>query len=126
MVEHADLVAPGVKNFISGVLKQCRLTKDKYYTIIFNISMIVIFGIIVGGFLYYKYKGKPTPQEVMERQRKEQEYIMKKIGTHIATRKKQESLNNLDSTMITNLPNWNNHPELPNLNINSKNIPQSI
>jgi hypothetical protein len=49
---------------------------------------------------------------------------MKKIGTHIATRKKQEQFNHLDSTMITNLPNWNNHPELPNLN--NKNISHSI
>jgi hypothetical protein len=124
MVEQAELVAPGVKNFISGVLRQCRLTKDKYYTIIFNISMIVIFSILVGGFLYYKYKGKLTPQEIAEKQRKEQEYIMKKIGTNIATKKQEDQFKNLETTMLTNLPNWNNHPELPNLM--GKNIEHSI
>lgn len=92
MVEQAELVSPGVKNFISGVLRQCRLTKDKYYTIIFNISMIVLFSVLVGGFLYYKYKGKLTPQEIAEKQRKEKEYIMKKIGTHIATKNKKTNL----------------------------------
>lgn len=124
MLEHAELVAPGVRNFISGVLRQCRNTKDKYYTIIFNLSMITVFIVLIGGFLYYKYKGKPTQQEIQERKRKEQEYIMKKIGTHIATRKKQEIFKNIDSTLITNLPNWNNHPELPNLS--GKNIQHSI
>lgn len=124
MVEHAELVAPGVKNFISGVLRQCRNTKDKYYTVIFNVTMVLIFSLLLGGFLYYKYKGKPSPQEIEEKKRKEQEYIMKKIGTHIATRKKQELSNNLDSTLITNLPGWNNHPELPNLT--GKNIQHSI
>ena len=124
MVEHAELVSPGVKNFISGVLRQCRNTKDKYYTIIFNVSMIAIFSLLFGGFLYYKYKDKPTPQKIEEKKRKEQEYIMKKIGTHIATKKQQESINNLGSTLITNLPNWNNHPELPNLT--GKNIGHSI
>jgi hypothetical protein len=124
MLEHAELVAPGVKNFISGVLRQCRNTKDKYYTILFNFSMILLFFILISGFLYYKYKGKLTPQEIAERKRKEQEYIMKKIGTHIETRKKQEVINNIDSTLITNLPNWNNHPELPNLS--GKNIHHSI
>ena len=124
MLEHAELVAPGVRNFISGVLRQCRNTKDKYYTIIFNLSMITLFVVLIGGFLYYKYKGKPTQQEIQERKRKEQEYIMKKIGTHIETRKKQEIFKNIDSTLITNLPNWNNHPELPNLT--GKNIGHSI
>ena len=92
MIEHAELVSPGVKNFISGILKQCRATKDRYYTIIFNLAMILTFFILFGGFLFYKYKGKPTPQEISEKRRKEQEYIMKKIGTHIATKKKRKYL----------------------------------
>lgn len=124
MVEHAELVAPGVKNFISGILKQCRATKDRYYTIIFNFGMIITFSLVFGGFLYYKYKGKPSPQEIAEKKRKEQEYIMKKIGTHIATKKKEEIYRNIDTTMITNLPNWSDHPELPNLT--GKNIGHSI
>lgn len=103
---NAALVEPGVKYFISCSLKQCREIKDKYINILFNIGMFGLFIIIVAGILIYKYKGKISPIEREIINRKKQEYIVSKLQ-QIAVIKKQTS-----EKLITDLPNWTDHPEL--------------
>ena len=103
---NTTLVEPGVKYFISCSLRQCREFKDKYINILFNIGMFVLFIIIVSGILIYKYKGKMTPIEREIINRKKQEYIVSKLQ-QIAFIKKQTS-----ERLITDLPNWTDHPEL--------------
>ena len=103
---NATLVEPGVKYFISCSLKQCREIKDKYINIFFNVGMFILFILIVGGILIYKYKGKITPIEREIINRKKQEYIVSKLQ-QIALIKKQAS-----ERLITDLPNWTDHPEL--------------
>jgi len=105
------LVEPGVKYFIGSTLKQCREFKDKHINILFNISVFVIFSTIVTIILVYRYKGKPTPAEIEIKNRKKQEYIVSKLQ-QIAYIKRQTS-----DKLITNLPNWSDHPELSNLNV---------
>jgi len=100
------LVEPGVKYFISCSLKQCREFKDTYINIIFNISMFVILVLLISGILIYKYKGKMSPIEMEIKNRKKQEYIVSKLQ-QIALIKKQTS-----DRLITDLPNWTDHPEL--------------
>jgi hypothetical protein len=94
------LIEPGVKYFLSSTLKECRKIKDNYSTILFNISMICIFIIVVGGFLLYKYKGKLTPAEIAVKNRKNQEYIFTKLQQMACIRKTQSE------NMLTNLPQW--------------------
>lgn len=103
---NTTLVEPGVKYFISCSLKQCREFKDKYMNIVFNISMLVFLILFISGILIYKYKGKITPVEMEIRNRKKQEYIVSKLQ-QIAVIKKQTS-----QRLITDLPNWSDHPEL--------------
>ena len=103
---NTKLVEPGVKYFISYSLKQCREFKDKYMNIIFNIVMFVVFILLVTSILIYKYKGKITPVELEIKNRKKQEYIISKLQ-QIAHIKKQTS-----ERLITDLPNWSDHPEL--------------
>jgi len=103
---NTTLVEPGVKYFISCSLKQCREFKDKYMNIVFNISMLVFLILFISGILIYKYKGKITPVEMEIRNRKKQEYIVSKLQ-QIAQIKKQTS-----ERLITDLPNWSDHPEL--------------
>lgn len=103
---NTTLVEPGVKYFISCSLRQCREFKDKYINLLFNIGMFVLFVIIVSGILIYKYKGKITPIEREIINRKKQEYIVSKLQ-QIAVIKKQTS-----QRLITDLPNWTDHPEL--------------
>lgn len=103
---NTTLVEPGVKYFITCSLRQCREFKDKYINILFNIGMFVLFIIIISGILIYKYKGKITPIEREIINRKKQEYIVSKLQ-QIAVIKKQTS-----ERLITDLPNWTDHPEL--------------
>lgn len=103
---NATLVEPGVKYFISCSLKQCREKKDKYINVFFNIGMLVLFVVIISSILLYKYKGKVTPIEMEIMNRKKKEYIISKLQ-QIALIKKQTS-----ERLITDLPNWTDHPEL--------------
>jgi hypothetical protein len=96
------LIEPGVRYFLNGTLKECRKFKDNYISVIFNISMILLLFVIVGGFLMYRYKGKPTPAELELKTRKKQEYIVSKLQ-QLAIEKKKNSVN---TTMITGLPEW--------------------
>ena len=112
--QNTTLVEPGVKYFISCSLKQCRNFKNKYINIIFNISMFLILIIVVAGVLIYKYKGRLTPIEMEIKNRKKQEYIVSKLQ-QISVIKKQTS-----ERLISDLPNWNDHPELGILNTTPK------
>ena len=105
-MESPNLVAPGVKSFMDLTLKNCRNMKDSYTTVAVNVGMTVAFIVVIGGFLYYKYKGKPTREEVEQRKRRGQEYVMKKLGTHVATRQMLTNTNNNDTSVITGLPMW--------------------
>jgi hypothetical protein len=96
------LIEPGVRYFLNGTLKECRKFKDNYISVIFNISMILLLFALVGGFLMYRYKGKPTPAELDLKNRKKQEYIVSKLQ-QLAIEKKKNSVN---TTMITGLPEW--------------------
>jgi hypothetical protein len=96
------LIEPGVRYFLSGTLKECRKFKDNNATIIFNISMLCILVVIIGGFLYYRYKGKLTPAEVEIKQRKKKEYIISKLHQMAYLRKTQGNANG----MITSFPQW--------------------
>jgi len=96
------LIEPGVRYFLSGTLKECRKFKDRNESILFNISMAGLLFIIIGGFLYYRYKGKLTPAEQEIKTRKKKEYIISKLNQMAYLRKTQGNENG----MITALPQW--------------------
>lgn len=85
------LIEPGVRYFLSKSLEQCRRAKDYYHTQTFNFTAGVVFFICLGIFLFIRYKGKPSPEEVEAKRRREQEYILLKIknGKRHALRTKQ-------------------------------------
>jgi hypothetical protein len=97
-----SLIEPGVRYFLSGTLKECKKFKDNYISVIFNISMILLLFIVIGGFLLYRYKGKPTQKEMELKERKKQEYIVSKLQQLAYERKK----NTPNTTMITGLPTF--------------------
>lgn len=101
-----SLVEPGVKYFVGCTLKQCREFKDKYINIFVNIGMFVFLVVLISSTLMYRYKGKPTPAEVEIKKHQQIEFINSKLRM-IADIKKKTS-----EDLITNLPNWNDHPEL--------------
>lgn len=101
-----SLVEPGVKYFIGNSLKQCRDFKNKYYNLFFNIGVFILFSIALSAFLMYKYKGNITPAEIEIKNRKKQEYIVSKLQNIARIRK------DMSYKIITDLPSWEDHPEL--------------
>jgi len=100
------LTEPGMRYWLVQSLRECRKFKDRNLTILFNISMTLLFILVISSFLYFKYKGKLTPEEVREKQKIKQEYLISKLQKIGETRRK------INETMITDLPTWNNHPEV--------------
>jgi hypothetical protein len=97
-----SLTEPGVKYFLNQALKQSHIIREKFHNTIFNIGMFLLFLIILGGILVYKYKGKLTPVEIAQKNKEKQQYILEKIKTfQIAKQRAHQEL-------ITGLPHWEN------------------
>ena len=121
-METPRLVAPGVRSFMDFTLRNCRQVKDSYTTIAVNVGLTVVFVLVIGGFLYYKYRGKPTKAELEARKRQGQEYVMRKLGSHVATRQMANAGRTFspggpsdlgNSSQITGLPIWEKSLLLP-------------
>ena len=91
------LVEPGIKSYISQSLKMCNEIKKSYYTFYYNIVVFFLLILVVGGILWFTYKGKLSPVEKAIKMRKDREYILEKI----------RAIPKKTSSMITNLPKWN-------------------
>ena len=92
------LTESGTRYFLCEILKQCREKKYAIYSKLFNIILFLLFVVIIGGFLYYKYKGKMTPAEKKAREQREEIYITDKIRSLKTETKKKQNL------IITDLP----------------------
>ena len=96
------LTEPGVKYFLSQALKQTHIIREKFHNTIFNIGMLIFFLLILGGILVYKYKGRLTPVEIIQKNKEKQQYILEKIKNfQIAKQRAHQEL-------ITGLPHWEN------------------
>lgn len=103
------LIEPGVKYFFGGVLKECNNYKQRNYTFIYNLSLFVLFSSILGIILIYRYKGNITVQERNKQQIENKNYIMSKLMYY--NRADLENKQRVQNNMITNLPDYSNHPE---------------
>ena len=100
-----SLVEPGVKYFIRETLKNCHTYKEKYKNRMFNIGILVTFSLLVGAILFYKYKGKPSSEEMAVKDREKKQYVLSK------TKGFQEARKKADQQLITSLPHWENEYE---------------
>lgn len=114
------LTEPGVRYFLSKSLEQCHKMKDYYHTQTFNFTVGIAFFICLGIFLYLRYKGKPTYEEVEAKKRQQQEYILSKLKMVNATHYAQSKGIPMDCRthpagngmgMLTNLPVWKSPDE---------------
>ena len=94
------LIEPGVKYFLNETLKQCSIFKNKYNNMMFNILLGIIFLLILGLILLFKYKGKLTPVEKEIKNRQKKQYILSKIQNF------QESKQRAQQELSTGLPQW--------------------
>lgn len=104
------LTEPGIRYWMSQSLSECRKLKDNSMNVFYNIGLTIALILGVLAFLYYNYKGNITPEEIATKNRVKQEYIMSKLQK-LTTLKKQKG-----TTMLTEQPAWDNHPELAVLN----------
>lgn len=111
--EHSKpmLTEPGVKYFLNATLKQCHSFKEKHNNTIFNIGLFVGFLIILGILLLYKYKGKLTRSEMIEKEDEKKRYILTKIRNY------QQSKLRAQQELITGLPHWESELESVNKTI---------
>lgn len=86
------------KFYLRNSLREVRRFKDKYITIFANILLFCLFIGIFGGLLYYKYKGKLTPQEKIQKEKVKKQYLFQKF--HQLSYEKDKANQNL----ITDLP----------------------
>ena len=96
------LTEPGVKYFLGQTLKQCHIIKDKYYNLLFNVSLFLFFIFILLIILFWKYKGRLTPLEREKKNKEKQQYILSKI------KNLQEAKKIAHQELITGLPSWDN------------------
>ena len=96
------LVEPGMKYFINMSLKDCHEVKTAFNNSLYNISLAFLFIFILACILLYKYKGKPTLQELKQKNIIKQNYILSKI------KQTQKDKQKLRGELITGLPNSNN------------------
>jgi hypothetical protein len=102
------LIEPGVKSFFSGVLKGCNQVRANHYNTIFNISMFILFFLLLASILYFKYKGKLTPEEKEQKKQQEKQYILTRLNnvSAVINMDKQKVGNITNANLITDLPGW--------------------
>lgn len=95
-----SLIENDSKFFIKHSLRTSREFKDKYITIATNIILFFLFICIFGGLLYYKYKGKPNPEEIQYRNNEKKKFFFQKLQKYQSDKQKESQ------RMITNLPTF--------------------
>lgn len=86
------------KFYIKNSLKEVRQFKNKYITVIVNILLFLLFVGLVSLLLYYKYKGKPSKEEIKIKENQKKQYLFEKLHK-ISYEKIKENQN-----LITDLP----------------------
>ena len=83
-----NLVEPNVRYFIDNSLKSVHEYKMNTYTFFLNFTAVALFVLVFGGILYYRYKSKPTPYEIQQKMKRDQEIVMSKIQMYQDDRKR--------------------------------------
>ena len=95
-----NLIEPGVKYFLNETLKNCNKKRVEYNNNLFNILLFLGLFSFVSLFLYYKFKTRPTKNDLEEKKKQKKYYILNKIKSlnEKAAKERME--------MITNLPKF--------------------
>ena len=107
--EKPNLVDNGVKYFFKEILKGCHNYKQNNYNNFYNISMFLLFIVVLGVVLYTRYKGNKKSKSYYEKTMEDKKYIMSKLVYY--NRQNIDNQQKIKNNMITNLPDYSNHPE---------------
>jgi len=86
------------KYLIKKSLREVRNFKNYYFTILINITLCIVFIGSIALILYYRYKGKLTPEEKAIKEKLKKQYLFEKLHK-ISYEKSKEHKN-----LITDLP----------------------
>jgi hypothetical protein len=106
--EKPRLTEPGIKYFLNETLKQCHTYKINYNNILINIVLFVVFLLILGAILFYKYKGRLTQVEKERKTKEKQQYILSKVKSF------QEAKRTAHQELISGLPGWDSEYDIIN------------
>jgi hypothetical protein len=73
------LTEPGVRQYFIESFKTCKEYKMQYHTWVLNTGLFFLFMATLSIILYYKYKGKKSPQLKKKKQEEDRVYIMNRI-----------------------------------------------
>jgi hypothetical protein len=100
------LIEGHVKGFLNETLRKCHRFKQEYYNTLFNIFLFVVVCGSISLILYIKYKGKPTPEELEQKEYAKHQYILSKIKNF------QDARLMAQEKLITGLPIWQNEIDI--------------
>ena len=108
-MEKPILTEPGVKYFMNQVLKQCNEQRFVFTNTVYNLVLFLIFILIIGGFLYYKYRGKLTPEEKESIFREQKQDVLSRLNSlnvKIENSRRGNGVGGNTTNLITDLPLW--------------------
>lgn len=108
-INKPKLITPGAKYFFNHVLSNCNKFKKNNNNTVYNICMFLLFFLILGVILFIKYKGPKNSIEVYQKNLRDKQYIMSKLIYY--NKANIEENQKIKNNLITNLPDYGNHPE---------------
>lgn len=96
-MESPNLIEDNVSHYLHNSLKMSHSNRVQIYSFALNFGIVLLFIMIFGAYLYYRYQNKPTPYEKQQKLYKDQEYILSKIRFY------QSEQKNLMTSPIGNL-----------------------
>ena len=96
-MDYPQLIESIFMEHLQSNLKSCHETRTKTYSIFLNGGVLVCLFLVIGIFLYCRYKGKPSAYEVQQKLYKDQQHVLDRIRFYQAQQK------NLMTSPIGNL-----------------------
>jgi hypothetical protein len=73
------LTEPNMRQLVVDNLNECKQLKLRYYSRVMNLSLLAVFVVVVGGFLYFRYRGRLPPEVKKARQEADRLYILNRL-----------------------------------------------
>lgn len=100
------LTERGTKYFLSETLKNCNRNRIYYSNIMFNLSLLILFLVILGLYLGFKYDLKIKNKNKNNKSLQVEEYILSKLGNVFYENQVKKD------NMLTKLPKFESDYEL--------------
>ena len=78
-MDYPKLIEGNFVDYLQGNLRTCHENRTKVYSVALNLGIVIILFSVIGIFLYYRYKEKPTPYEIQQKMYKDQQYVLDRI-----------------------------------------------